>query len=139
MTTLAKTLDFKDTGVSHEIDCKTGKVLGSSKAPVSELTNGNVARSGSEILVNFKESAKNPLVKFAPAIDADVVFYIDPVGRTCKLAGQHDGFPAYEAYVTVNGGAGVTVYSYDPIKAGESIDALFPPMDKTTSGSVVSF
>jgi hypothetical protein len=106
---------------------------------VSELTNGSVVRSGSDILVDFQVAAKNPLVALAPAIDADVVFHINPMGRTCRLTGKHDGFPAYEAYVTADGGAGVPVYTYDPIAAGEDITALFPPMDKMAGGTGTRF
>lgn len=134
VATLAKSIDYKDTGTTHEVDCKTGAEIAAKKAPASELTNGSVARRGGEIQVGFQTAAFNPLVTVAPAIDADVVFHIDPAARTCRLAGQHDGFPAYEAYVTADGGAGSTVYTYDPIGAGEGISALGPPMDKTVGG-----
>ena len=141
VTTFAKTIDWKDTGTSHEVDCKTGAVEHTGKAPVSELNNGGVVpdASAGQIKVAFQVSATNPLVTGAPAIDADVVFQVDPVHRRCTLFGEHDGFPAYEAYVTAGGGAGNTVYTYDPRTAGEGILALFPPMDKVVSGTGTTF
>lgn len=141
VTTFAKTIDWKDTRTSHEVDCKTGAVERTKKAPMSEMTNGGVVPDAPahQINVDFQVSASNPLVWEAPAIDADVVFHIDPFLRRCTLTGKHDGFPAYEAYVTADGGAGHPVYTYDPRKAGEGIWALFPPMDKTVSGTGTSF
>ena len=139
VTTLAKTIDFKDTGTTREVRCATGAEIAHKKAPPSQLTNGGVARSGGEIVVDFQEAAKNPLVWFAPAIDADVVFHVDPAARTCHLTGKHDGFPAYEAYVTADRGAGSTVYTYDPVAAGKGTLALFPPMDKTAGGAGTKF
>jgi hypothetical protein len=138
---LSKILDWKDTGTTHKVKCDNpGRILVTGKAPVSELTNGGVVRSGDKILVDFQESAKNPLFTLAPAaIDADVTFSIDPLARRCQLTGKHDGFPAYEGYVAADGGAGVEVYRYDPIAAGKTLLALFPPMDKTISGSAIRF
>jgi hypothetical protein len=137
VTTFAKTIDWKQTGTSHEVDCKTGAIEHTGKAPEGELTNGDVVPDPptGQITLRFIVSATNPLVTPAPAIDADVVFHVDPVHRRCGLTGEHDGFPAYEAYVTADGGAGKTVYTYDPRTAGEGISALFPPMDKVASGS----
>jgi hypothetical protein len=139
VSTLTKTIDFKDTGTSHEVNCTTGAVMSTGKAPTSGLTNGSVTRSSSEILVDFLVEAVNPLVRGAPAIDASVVFHVDPAVQTCRLTGQHDGFPAYEAYVTADGGAGVTVHTHDPRTSGDDIMSLFPPMDEAVATTAVSF
>jgi hypothetical protein len=139
VASLRKTIDWKHVGTTHEVDCSTGAVKSSGTAPTTELTNGPVSRSGSIISIKFKTAASNPLVTFAPAIDSDVTFQIDPVARICSLTGRHDGFPAYEAYVTADGGAGVMVYGYNPLTTGQTIDALFPPMDVPAAASRVRF
>lgn len=137
VASLASTINWKHVGTTHEVNCTTGAVVGTGTAPTSELTNGPIALSGSDIRIQFATAASNPLVALAPAIDSIVTFNINPISRTCSVSGQHDGFPAYEAYVTADGGAGISVYGYDPRVAGEGISALFPPMDKTiTSGSM---
>jgi hypothetical protein len=126
-------------GTTHEVDCSTGAVQSSGTAPTTELTNGPVSRSGSIISIRFRTAASNPLVTFAPAIDSDVTFQIAPVARTCSLTGSHDGFPAYEAYVTADGRAGVMVYGYNPLTTGQTITALFAPMDISAAASGVRF
>jgi hypothetical protein len=138
-STLARTIDWRFVGTSHRVDCTTGAVRATATAPISELTNGPVARSGSEVIVHFAESASNPLVTGAPAIDAVIDVHIDPVRRTAYTTGEHDGFPAYEVYVTASGGAGVAVSTYDPRKTGKGPTALFPPMDESAIGGPVSF
>ncbi len=80
----------------------------------------------------FKVSASNPLVTLAPAIDLETVFRVDPSRRQCRFEIEHDGFSAYEAYISADRASRITVYyTYDPRKTSESITALFPPMDKS--------
>lgn len=112
------------------------KVLKSGTASKDEVTNGPISggRTSADALISFSGAAGNPLVFGAPAIDFKALFRINLLTRQCDLEIEHDGFPAYEAYVTANGGAGVKVYRYNPIAAGEGLSALFPPMDK--SGNV---
>jgi len=139
VTSLAPTINWKNVGTTHEVNCKTLAVTGTGTAPTSELSNGPITRSGSSIRIQFATAASNPLVALAPAIDSVVTFNIDPVARTCSLSGQHDGFPGYEADVTADGGAGVSVYGYDPSVTGAGIGALFPPMDITVASTPVAF
>lgn len=137
--TLRQTIDWRHVGTTHEVDCATGAGVGTGTAPTSELTNGPVTALGSLVEVRFRTAARNPLVAAAPAIDLDGKFAVDPASRTCVFVGKHDGFPAYEAYVAADGGAGVFVYGYDPRSVGEGPTALFPPMEKTAFGRPVRF
>ncbi len=139
VSTLARIIDYADTGVSTNLDCNTLAVTKTAKAPTTGLTNGPVTRSGSDILVDFKASAKDPLLAIACDIDLDVQFHVNPVTRQCYLTGNHDGFPAYEAYVTEDNGAGVPVYRYDPVAAGEGPMALCGGLDKTILSKPVTF
>ncbi len=138
---LTPTINWKHIGTTHEIDCETGRVLKSDTASTDELTNGPIraGRTSADVLISFSGAASNPLVFGAPAIDFRALFRLNLLTRQCDLEIEHDGFPAYEAYVTANSGAGVTVYTYDPIAAGEGINALFPPMDKSGSARNISF
>ena len=135
---LTKTINWRNTGETHRVDCETGNVLETGKAPESSMTNGEVTRSGEFILVQFKAASQNPLIT-APAIDLDVTFRINPATREVWLVGEHDGFPAYEAYIAADGGAGVPIYSHDPRQTGDSPISLFPPMDKKVETSATNF
>lgn len=155
--TLHRTIDWKHIGTSHLVVPALVPGAGSPAGPfgmfprptlipvvsatasTNTLTNGPVQPSGNEVLVHFEADAANPLAPGAPAINLVVDFHIDLEHRTAKLLGNHDGFPAYEAYVTANGGAGTAVYTYDPRDADEDPSALFPPMDKSVSTGPVSF
>ncbi len=130
------TINYKDTGTSHDLECRTARVLNSAKAPTSELTNGSVIRSGSNYRINFQADAKNPLAWYACNINLDLTLSINPAARTCSIEGTHDGFPAYEVYVTANGGSGTTLYTYDPISAGKGPGALCGGSQQTASGTV---
>lgn len=139
VATLTRTIDWRHVGTSHRVDCTTGAVKNSATAPTTQLTNGPVTRVGSNVVIRFAIAATNPLVFGAPAIDADMLVHVDPVRRTASTTGSHDGFPAYELYVTADGGAGVAVHTYHPTTAGKTPEALFPPMDESGAGGPVGF
>lgn len=94
----------------------------------------SVTRSGARRLrVMLQGSAANPLVFSAPAIDWNIIIDIDATDRgrpKYTVTGSHDGFPAYELYLFDQ-----RIYAYDPVAAGETPLALFPPMDKTAGSS----
>lgn len=65
----------------------------------------------------------------APEINWEYTITIDTSGEhpTCRIEGQHDGFPAYEVYIN-----GKRIYEYwpgDPPYGFGHVRALFPPMD----------
>lgn len=73
-----------------------------------------------------------PLMTGAPDIDATLYLHLKTEGGRIKalVHGSHDGFPAYELYVNRQ-----RIYSYDPVAAGSSPDALLPPEDVEVSTS----
>lgn len=150
--TLHKTIDWKHIGTSHIVVPSSLLIpsvppmfrppnisVASATASTNTLTNGPLRPSGGEVLLHFEVDSSNPLAPGAPAINFEGDFHVDMARRTCSLQGSHDGFPAYEAYVTANGGSGTAVYTYDPRTTDEGPSALFPPMDKSASTSPVSF
>lgn len=85
-------------------------------------------------VVTIRLAGALPLMTGAPAIDATLYVHLKSVGGRIRalVHGSHDGFPAYELYVNRE-----LVYSYDPVAAGSSPDALLPPEDVTASTSYV--
>ena len=86
-------------------------------------------------LITIEAAGSLPLSSVAPAIDADVSLLIRASGDRVevKVQGEHDGFPCHELYVN-----GQRIYSYDPVAAGSSPDALMPPMDISASTGWIS-
>jgi hypothetical protein len=81
-------------------------------------------------LVTIEASGSLPLSAIAPAIDADISLLIRVVEAAVqvKVQGEHDGFPCHEVYVN-----GRCIYSFDPVAANSSPEALLPPMNITAS------
>jgi Protein of unknown function (DUF3238) len=92
-------------------------------APVSEST---LSAQGSletgpfalipNVRVKFHVSATVPLEALAPPINCDLDVLISATGTpflSYSVTGSHDGFPAYELYISQR-----LVYSFDPESAG---------------------
>ncbi|HEX8178928.1 MAG TPA: hypothetical protein VF525_05230 [Pyrinomonadaceae bacterium] len=62
----------------------------------------------------------------APDIDADITVIIQQHDEHAEytIAGDHDGFPAYELYIN-----GQPAYQYDPVAHNVGPEKLYPPMD----------
>jgi len=92
-------------------------------APSPENTRVSCHRpSDNSVRVDFFLSAPNPLLKTAPAIDANIsVMLKKESNATSALAsGNHDGFPAYELYVN-----GQEIFRHDPVLRRQSPLSLF--------------
>jgi hypothetical protein len=135
VTTGKPLIDWSDTGTTHELDSTCTRVIGVAKASTAGLINAVVSHTPTKFDIAFVGSAKNPRAWYACDIDLNLTVSVDTVARTCTVSGAHDGFPAYEVYVTANGGAGVTAYTYDPVAAGEGPTALCGGLDKTAAGT----
>jgi hypothetical protein len=100
------------------------------------LTVGGTTRDNVEVtasdatVVTFTADGGIPLMRLAPNISANLRLHLKREGGQlkAKLLGDHDGFPAYEVYVE-----GRRLYGYDPVSAGNSPTALFPPSDVSVS------
>jgi len=97
-------------------------------------TNNILSVTEGTTLVTLIVSGGNPLVGYAPNIDATLHLHLKNDGGRLKawVKGSHDGFPAYELYV-----AGKRVYEYDPEPVGESPYALSPPEDRSVDTGYV--
>ncbi|HKK29186.1 MAG TPA: hypothetical protein VKA18_02180, partial [Alphaproteobacteria bacterium] len=110
------------------------------KAGVSPIDSATLARTEKNlrmevtridaefVRVNLVVAGANPLIPGSPDIDAEIdVFLWRRPGLPALLfvKGRHDGFPAYELYVNRQ-----RIAEYDPVVAGDTPFALFPPMDR---------
>jgi hypothetical protein len=119
------------TGKTHRVNCKTNNPISSAQASSDGLHNGPVTINGQTIRVKMALAAGNPLVLKAPDIDLEIFLDFDWPDWAVTLSGRHDGFPAFEIYMSVDGGKPVELYQFRT--AGNSIfeyRKLFPPMDE---------
>lgn len=82
---------------------------------------------GATHAVKFIVAGPNPLLSFAPAIDAEILVGLrETMGRIeYAVEGKHDGFPNYMVFIN-----GTTVYSWDCVANSQDPSALGPPMDQ---------
>jgi Protein of unknown function (DUF3238) len=100
---------------------------------------GAVARGGGKhIIVSATGHGKSPLYGGSPAIDYDFRYHICQYPNfqfagqwlLVRFKGQHDGFPNYETYARVNGGAWITIYQFSHAADPLAPLGLLPPMVK---------
>jgi len=98
------TASVRRIGTTHEVDCQTGREIDSGTASSNELTNSAIIgqRTSAQADAFFSADASNPLVTFAPAINLEAEFHLNLATRQCKFDVEHDGFPAYEAYISAD-------------------------------------
>lgn len=118
------------TGKTHKVDCRTNNLVISAQARSNRLRNGPVTVNGQTVRVKMALAANNPLVFGAPDVDLDISLDFDWPNSAVIVAGRHDGFPAFEIYMSLDGGAPTKLYQFDP--TGNSfLDhlKLFAPME----------
>jgi DNA gyrase/topoisomerase IV subunit A len=119
-----------------------GKVTETSKAekagPTPTYDKASLENKNSTT-VNMQVDASNQLVTGAPSINYDVNVTISPQSNgsiNYNISGSSDGFPATEFFITNQAtGNSTLIYGSNPTKTGDTPTALFPPMEKTISGS----
>lgn len=112
-----------------QLKTKTPVVLGRERLRVSPLNNRVLVDwlDGQTIRVRFILNGSNPLLKLAPAINADLTVLLRRNGQDdvmVSVEGRHDGFPAYELYVD-----GKPVYLHDPVEKGQHPLSLAGPQE----------
>ncbi len=82
------------------------------------------------IRVEFSGAASNPCVatsRIAGDIDYTGTVSYERETRTLELDGKIDDFPAFEAYATLNDGAGVTLFRLPPPPGNTVMNLPGPP------------
>jgi hypothetical protein len=101
-------------GETVEYDCEDGEEECRDTAPAGQMLWSNLRQHNGDILVDLSGAAGNPCFTGAPEIDYEGTVTIDVRAHTVTFDGLVNGFPAYEGYATINGGAGETLFQYGP-------------------------
>ncbi|HET9141634.1 DUF3238 domain-containing protein [Actinophytocola sp.] len=101
-------------GESVEYDCEDGDEECRDTAPSGRMAWSNLRQHGDNIHLDLAGATSNPCFGGSPDIDYNGTVTIDLTGHTISFNGQVNGFPAYEAYATVNDGAGEPLFHYGP-------------------------
>lgn len=87
------------------------------------------------VVLDFKAARNNPLVTLSPDIDLVGTLTVDRVNRFVEFVGLVDEFPAFEAYVSINGGSPETIGQLEP-KAGAGPESLFGDANRDFRGRI---
>jgi hypothetical protein len=109
--------EYHNCDWTTECDCEDGDVECKDKGGTGGMKYAlrPVAKGRFELLL--KAHAWNPCSPssaFGGEIDMQATFVIDVEARTLRLTAIVDSFPAFEAYATVNDGAGVMIFTKSP-------------------------
>ena len=122
--------DVRSTGETHKVDCASGREIARKQAKTDRIVNKVTQLSAEVIRVKMSLAANNPLVFGAPDIDLEILLDLNLPQRYVIVSGAHDGFPAYEVYVSIEGMGTQRVHEHHP--RGNTIlhhKKLFPPKD----------
>ena len=102
-------------GETVEYDCEAGDIECRATASTNGMQFYNLRwHDEYRILVDVTGFANNPCMRGSPDIGYIGVFCIDLAEHTVSFDGRVHGFPAYEAYASVNGGPTMTLFNYGP-------------------------
>jgi hypothetical protein len=106
------------SSLSHTSDTgfmppRAGAVLADPVAGVRDL-DAAVAEHDRILVADVNLAAGNPLVPGVPKMDVHGTILVNLTQRTVSFQGVVDDFPAYEAYVQVNGGPPKTLFQVAP-------------------------
>lgn len=116
---------------SVECDAMTGRVLSRRRGNTSRMSFRLVPASPDDVVsVAFQCAANNPCsASSSIAGDIDCVGKVsyDRQSRTLDLDAKIDDFPAFEAYATLNDGAGVALFRISPLPGNTVMNLPGPP------------
>ena len=101
-------------GESTEVDCEDGEVEETDTQNNENMSFTESSGSSNSVVLDFKAARNNPLVTFSPDIDLVGTLTVDRVNKFVEFVGKVDQFPAFEAYVWINGGPPQTIQQLGP-------------------------
>lgn len=113
--------EYHHCGETIEHDCEDGDIESRGTADTGRMHWSNLRRSGNVVSLDLAAAANNPCFTGSPDIDYQGTLTVDLSTRTVSFQGLVNGFPAYEAYATVNDGAGSTLFRHGPSGDPESL------------------
>lgn len=118
-----------------EVDCEDGDEEGKEKANNEGMSFRMKSGSSSKVVLDFKAAKNNPRVTLSPNIDLEGTLTVDRLGKFVEFVGKMDDFPAFEAYVSINGGAPRTIDTLGP-KEGAGPESLAGGTNREFRGKV---
>lgn len=103
-------------GETVEVDCEDGDVEGKETQNNDNMDFEERTASSSRVVLGFKAARNNPLVTLSPDIDLEGTLTVDRVNKFVEFVGKVDDFPAFEAYVKINGGSPRIIKQLGPKK-----------------------
>ena len=122
-------------GETVEVDCEDGDVESRKTQTNSGMAFNLILGSNNKVILDFKAARNNPLVTGSPDIDLVGTLTVDRVGKFVEFVGKVDDFPAFEAYVSINGGAPRAVATLGP-KPGAGPTSLFGAANRPFTGRI---
>lgn len=101
-------------GETTEVDCEDGDVEEKKTQNNENMSFTESSGSSSRVVLEFNAARNNPLVTLSPDIDLKGTLTVDRVNRFVEFVGMVDEFPAFEAYVSINGGSPRTIRQLGP-------------------------
>jgi hypothetical protein len=104
--------------LTTEVDCEDGTIERTGKGSISRMKFARLSSVGSsKIVIKMECAASNPCAPTSRVfgdIDYSGRIMVDATARSIEIDGMIDQFPAFEAYATINDGAGVTMFQLSP-------------------------
>lgn len=119
-------------GATHKITKSGTEVKRAPNTTMQASSVGHIYNSNYHIVVNASlggVSGRNPFINLAPSIDYDILLDIGP--NDILVNGTINAFPAYEGYMSINGGGYITLFNAMP-----NIDAPLPALGLMDFASV---
>lgn len=120
---------------STEVDCEDGDVEETKTQNNDNMAFEELSGDSNAVVLNFKAARNNPLVTFSPDIDLVGTLTVDRVNKFVEFVGMVDEFPAFEAYVSINGGSPSTIRQLRPTP-GAGPESLFGDANREFRGRV---
>lgn len=110
--------------LTTELDCEDGDVESTGTGSTSRMHFRLLPTSTPRLaVISFNCAASNPCAPTSALfgdIDYNGTLTINHAARSVRFDGMIDQFPAFEAYATINDGAGVTIFR-EPPPAGHTV------------------
>jgi Protein of unknown function (DUF3238) len=121
---LSSYTEFHECGLTTELDCEDGDIENTARQTNDNMAFSLLFKNSDLVKLSFSAARNNPLWLGSPDIDLEGVLTVDRVNKVVSFQGKVDDFPAFEAYVVVNGAAPQVIRQMDPAPGAGPGDLL---------------
>jgi hypothetical protein len=110
---------YSNCDYTTECDCEDGDEECKEKGSTKNMNYSMEVTADRRFELRLKAHAWNPCSPSSAVggeIDMQALFAVDLEARTLRFTGVIDAFPAFEAYATINDGAGIEIFTKAPPK-----------------------